>query len=52
MEAPGFAGKLSILARQIVSLRSGIGKSAGDEPTTRDLRFQFRKIPTAEILVT
>lgn len=50
MEAPGFAGKLSILARQIVSLRSAIGKSAWDELATRGLKFQFRKYPQLKYL--
>lgn len=52
MGAPGFAGKLSILVRQIVTFRSEIGKSDGDEPATRHLSFRFQKIFTAQILVT
>lgn len=52
MEPPGFADKLSNLARQNVSLRSRIGESAGYEPASRDLRFQFRKISTLQIFVT
>lgn len=48
MKTPSFAGKLSILSRQIVSLKSGVGKSAGEELARRDFRFQF----TVQILVT
>lgn len=52
MEPLGFADMLSNLARQNVSLRSRIGESAGDEPASRDLRFQFREISTLQIFVT
>lgn len=52
MEPPGFAGKVSVLARQTSSFRSGIGKLAGDEPAKKDLMFKFRKTFIAEILAT